>query len=183
MPRSPSLDSPLTPNATAAIAATIGIDERGAANLHVTTLNLDRTPVTVVGATGVGFGSVQLGTFPQGRILILGVTVSLAFPIISTAGDLADTADGDFAMGTIVCTDGDLTDADDVSILPKTATASNALSTAVGAALAASAQFDGTTTAVPIILNVALDDAETDETSILGATGNVTITWIDLGDY
>jgi len=188
MPRSATMDGPLTPNATAAIAATIGIDERGAANLHVTTFNLDATPVTIVGATGVGFGAVQLGTFPQGQILILGATASLAFPIISTAGNLANTADGDWAIGTIAggCTDGDLTDATDINIIPSTATSANSLSTAVGACLldsAAANRIDGTTTAVPIWLSVAIDDAETDETSILGATGNVTITWVNLGDY
>jgi hypothetical protein len=177
------MDGPLTPNATAAIAATIGIDERGAANLHVTTFNLAATPITIVGATGVGFGSVQLGTFPQGRILVLGVTASLAFPLISTEGDLTNASDGHFGIGTISCTDGDLTDAADVSFLPRTATTADDLTTAVGAALAASAQFDGTTTAVPIILNGTITDAHTDETSIIGATGNVTITWVNLGDY
>jgi hypothetical protein len=182
MPRPDDYKKPFVPSAVTGIGSTIGLASSGDV-VQQTVLFLDHTPITTVGATGVGFGSVLLGAFPAGRILLLGTTVSLAFPIISTEGDLANTADGDFAMGTIACTDGDLTDATDVNILPKTATSANSLSTAVGAALAASAQIDGTSTDVPVYISVALDDAETDETSIVGATGTVTLTWVNLGDY
>ena len=183
MPRPADLGVCGTPNDTAGIAETIGVSETGAANLHVTTLFLDHTPITISGATGVGFGGTKVYDFPPGRILILGVTASVAFPIVSTKGDLADTADGDWAMGTTSEEDGTMDRATDINLIPKTATAANALSTATNAALAASAHIDGTSTAVDAYINCTVDDAETDEVSVLGATGTVTITWVNLGDY
>lgn len=163
--------------------ATVTAAEYGDGAIHKTVLTLAATPISVVGATGIGFGGTKIYDFPAGRIAILGVTASLAFPIVSTEGNLANTADGDWAMGTTSEEDGTMDRATDINLLPKTATSANSLSTAVGAALVATTQIDGTGTAVDVYVNLTIDDAETDETSILGATGTVTISWVNLGDY
>ena len=183
--REPALTAALknTAGAGAVNGATVSAVEYGDGTIHKTVLTLAATPISVVGATGIGFGGTKVYDFPAGRILILGVTASLAFPIISTEGDLAATADGDWAMGTTSEEDGSMDRATDINLIPKTATAANALGTATNAALAASAHIDGTGTAVDAYVNLTIDDAETNETSILGATGTVTITWVNLGDY
>lgn len=181
MPRFPNnLD---LPTVAADVASTVEIATIGTV-IRQTTLKLTNTPVTVVGATGVGFGGTKVLDMPAGRILILGATASMAFPILSTEGDLADTADGDWAMGTTSEEDGSMDRATDINIIPKTATSANALSTATVGSLAdcTSAQhIDGTSTAMDLYINATIDDAETNETSVLGATGTVTITWINLG--
>ena len=179
----PRIIPPAAPGSVpSAVADEVTATEFGEGAFRTTVLTLAAMPITVVGATGVGFGSTKLYDFPEGRILILGTVATLAFPITSTEGDLADTADGDFLMGSTGEEDGTMDRATDLDILPKTSTAANALSTAVESALAASAQIDGRTTAVDAYLSLCIDDAETDETSICGATGTIEITWINLGD-
>ena len=163
--------------------STVSAVEFGDGNVHQTVLTLAATPITVVGASGIGFGGTKVYDFPEGRIMILGVTASVGFPIISTEGDLANTADGDWSMGSTSEEDGSQDRATDIDMIPSTATSANSLSTATTAALAASAHIDGTTTAVDVYVNLTIDDGETDETSICGATGTVTISWINLGDY
>ena len=73
-------------------------------------------------------------------------------------------------------------------LLPSTAftssTVINVAGTAVSAALAASAQFDGTTTAKDVYLNTAYattTDVDADATQTI--SGTVNITWVQLGDY
>ncbi len=56
----------------------------------------------------------------------------------------------------------------------------------VGAALAAMAQFDGTTTPIDMYLNVIIDDADVSDAAASDSvffTGWVRTTWLWLGDY
>ena len=75
-----------------------------------------------------------------------------------------------------------------VDLLPSTAFTSsatvNVAGTAVGAALAASAHFDGTSAAKAMYLNTAYHtttDVDGDATQTI--SGTITVTWVNPGDY
>jgi hypothetical protein len=170
----------------AAIVAGLKVSHKAAGPFVQTVFTLTDVAQAVI--NGTEFQSTKLFDFPQGRILVLGATASLAQ---KTTSDLATTLNasvtGAVAVGTAAASATTLSSTM-VDLLPSTAFTSsatiNVAGTAAKAALAASAQFDGTTTAKSVYLNSAfattLDvDADASQTF----TGNITITWVDLGDY
>ena len=159
--------------------STVSVVENGDGVMHQTVLTCAAVPVSVVGASGVGFGGAKIYTFPEGRILVLGVTASLKVDPLASNLEAADG--GDYGIGTTIVSDADLGDTTDVDLCP--ATSIDPIGTAVGAALAASAHFDGTSSAKMVNLNLLIDDADIGGTEIVGMTGTVTLTWINLGDY
>jgi hypothetical protein len=164
--------------------ATVTAVEYGNNVLRQTVLTLASTPVTVGNTTGVSFGGVKLYDFPVGRIAVIGATANLS--LNWAASDIADAGSGDFALGSTITEDATL-DGTDVDMLPSTAMLDpfvTGVGTAKGA-LAASAQFDGTTEAVDANLNIIVDDADVADASsnIILVSGTVTITWANLGDY
>lgn len=173
---------------TANTAAGVTAVESGDGIVHKTVLSLADAQVDVV-ATGaaVGFGGLKLYDFPAGRILVLGVTVDvdLAVPTASQADFTDATPEGDLGLGTAITANASLGDATDVDLCPSTGFTMDAYAASVGAALAASAQFDGTTTAIDACLNVLVDaaDIDNDTTGEILCTGTVTLHWINLGDY
>ncbi len=170
----------LTPDSVGAKnGATVSVVENGMGPINQTVLTCTQTPISVVGASGVGFGGVKIYDFPEGRILVLGCTVSLEVDPLDSG--LEDADGGDFALGTTIVDEATMGDAADVDLCPKTSI--DPIGTAVGAALAASAQFDGTTTAKDANINLLIDDADIAGTEIVGMTGTVTLSWVNLGDY
>lgn len=153
--------------------------------MYQSTFSLSDVAQTVV--NGTEYQSTKLFDFPQGRILVLGVLASLAQKTTSAiAGTLNSGVTGAVALGTAAASNVSLTSTM-VDLLPSTAftssTTINVAGTAVGAALAASAQFDGTSTAKSMYLNSAYattTDVDADATQTW--TGTITVTWIYLGD-
>jgi hypothetical protein len=172
--------------AGAANGATVTASEKGSAvGVKQTTLTLASTPVTVANTTGASFGGVKLYDFPAGRILVLGVSASLGF--VWTDEDIAADGSGDYSLGTTITADATLATTD-VDLLPSTAMTDPAVlgvAAATSAALAASAQFDGTATAKDLNLNIIIDDADVSDAAsdVVLASGTVTVHWINLGDY
>lgn len=165
--------------------ATVTASERGNSTVHQTILTLASTPVTVGNTTGASFGGVKLYDFPAGRILVLGVTASLGF--VWTGEDIAADGSGDWSLGSTITSDATL-DGTDVNMLPSTAMTDPAVlgvAAATASALAASAQFDGTATAIDLNLNVIIDNADVADAAsdVVLTSGTVTVTWINLGDY
>lgn len=152
----------------------------------VTTLTLDNVPQTVV--NGTEHQGTKIYDFPQCRLSVLGVTATLQQKTTSAiASTLNSGVTGAIALGTATSASTTLngTAAD---LLPSTAfttsTVINVAGTAVSAALAAAAQFDGTTTAKDIYLNTAYattTDVDADATQTI--SGTIVVTWINLGDY
>lgn len=95
-----------------------------------------------------------------------------------------DSADGgDVAIGSTAPGDGTLTGTD-VDLVPSTSI--DPISGGItGAALAATAQFDGTTTPLDAYLNILIDDADVADgaSDVLQVSGVVEIHWVLLGDY
>lgn len=162
--------------------------ERGSvvANRHQTTLLFANLPLTLADAT-VGAG-VKAYTFPEGRINVQGAVGSI-FQITTSvlASTLNASVTCNWGMGTTTQASATLATTEQ-DILPSTALTASATINVAGAAsnakLAAAAQFDGTTTAKDVYLNVAIataTDIDGDATVLI--TGFATITWDFLGDY
>lgn len=151
-----------------------------------TTLTLNNVPQTVV--NGTEYQGTKIYDFPQGRILVMGVTATLQQKTTSVlASTLNASSTGAISLGTVTASSTTLATTM-VDLLPSTAFTSsatiNVAGTAVSAALAASAQFDGTTTAKDVYLNTAYattGDVDADATQTI--SGTIVITWAALGDY
>lgn len=151
-----------------------------------TTLRLDNVAQTVV--NGVEYQATKIFDFPAGRVLVLGVTATLQQKTTSAlASTLNASSTGAIGLGTEAATATTLATTM-VDLLPSTAFTSsatiNVAGTAVSAALAASAHFDGTTTAKDVYLNTAYattGNVVGDATQTI--SGTVVLTWINLGDY
>ena len=146
------------------------------------------TDVAQAVVNGTEFQGTKLYDFPEGRILVLGVTATIAEKTTSDpATTLNASVTGALALGTATAASTTLsTTAAD--LLPSTAfttsATQNVAGTAVSAALAASAQFDGTSTAKSLFINTAYattTDVDANATQTL--TGTITVTWVFLGDY
>jgi hypothetical protein len=175
-------------NAGAKTGATVVATEQMGA-VHQTVIQLNATPITITD-TGVG-GGVKIYTMPQGRILVLGTMATVAFTTTSVLASTLNTGVTlNWGLGTVITAaqaSGTLATTQ-VDLLPSTAATASATINVAGAAangqLAAAAQFDGTTTAIPVHLNVGVATAtDIDADATVTATGTVVITWINLGDY
>lgn len=154
--------------------------------VHRTVLTLTDTPLTVTDA--LAYASTKIYDFPAGRVAILGCTASMAFAVTSArAGTINDDAAMDWAVGTAAASNVTLATTM-VDLIPKQDHTLDATddeyTTAQGAALAAAAQFDGTSQAVDAYLNVSFPTGtDIDADGTMTVTGTVTLTWINLGDY
>lgn len=175
-----------TPNGVGTAGTGVTATEVGYGPFHQTTLVLSDVSVTVGNTSGVSFGGTKIYDFPAGRILVHGCTAADISFDLTDAGNvtpIAITHGGDIAIGTTVAGDGTLTNAD-VDLIPSTSI--DPISGGVaGAALSASAQFDGTGTAKDAFFNILIDDADVGDgaSDVILVSGTVTITWVQLGDY
>lgn len=151
-----------------------------------TTLKLDNVAQSIV--NGTEYQGTKIFDFPAGRILVQGVTATLQQKTTSTlASTLNASSTGAISLGTVTASSTTLATTM-VDLLPSTAFTSsatiNVAGTAVSAALAASAQFDGTSTAKDVYLNTAYaTTADVDGNATQTISGTVVIVWVQLGDY
>jgi hypothetical protein len=151
------------------------------------TFVLKDLPVTVDGATGVGFGSAVLGDFPEGNILMLGAVSYVQIGTLAAQAGLVDTWSGDYGIGTTPAGDATIT-AGDVDLIQ---------STAVGPAVAELSPLtrgthlpadtgeihDNTDGSLELNLNVLVDDVDISADGVaVVANGTVVIAYIMLGD-
>lgn len=135
---------------------------------------------------GTEYQSTLLATFPEGRILVHGVTGTYQQTTADTS-KLAASSTGALSLGTAAASSTTLSSTM-VDLTPSTAFTSgatnNVAGTAVNAALAAAAQFDGTSSAKAIYLNTAYAttaNVSADTTHTI--SGRIVITYSNLGDY
>lgn len=180
--------STTAPSATGTALATLKVEETGVGAVRQTILTFTALPQTLPAATGTEFIGSLLYTMPVGRIAVLGATGNFQQ---TTTSDLTTTLNasktGQVGVGTATASNVTLSSTMQ-NIIPVTAFTSsatvNVAGTAVSAALAAMAQFDGTSSAVGIYLNTAfVTDADTDAAATIAWSGTIVITWINLGDY
>ena len=147
---------------------------------HTTTLVGAISVVLAEGGTGTnGFGGTKIYDFPEGRILVQGVTVKDVTITVDAALDAADG--GDWALGTATAGGTSGLASTEVDICPSTS--ADPITNVTDNALAASAQFDGTTTAKDIYFNHEIDDGDIAAAATNTVTFTATINWLNLGDY
>ncbi len=132
------------------------------------------------GASGVGFGTVEMGELPEGNIVFLGAVGYMQ--ISGPGGDagLADTWAGDYAVGTTPMSDATISDGDE-DILVETALAAataevSPLTRATHLAADVGEIHDNTDGSLELNLNVLVDDADISADDIaFTADGKVTL--------
>ena len=150
-----------------------------------TTLKLDNVAQAIV--NGTEYQGTKIYDFPECRMYVVGAVATLQQKTTSTlASTLNASSTGAIGLGTATASATTLaTTMQD--IIPTTAFTSsatiNVAGTAVGAALAAAAFFDGTGTAKDLYLNTAFaTTADVDGNATQTISGTVVITWSNLGD-
>lgn len=182
-------------NATSSVGAvvpvsgTVTVAESGTGNFRRSVFTLTAMPMTIRDTTSPAQGGgQQIYDFPEGRILILGATGSVT---VTTTSAIASTLNSGvscrWGVGTVTQANVTLATTEQ-DLLPVTTftsgTTINVANTATSAALAASAQFDGTTTAKDAFFNISVPTAtDIDADATVAVNGTVTITWCFLGDY
>lgn len=152
------------------------------------TISISALAFTVDGASGVGFGTVLIGDFPEGNILFLGAVAYMS--VAGPGGDagLVDAWEGDYGIGTIPTADGDLGDAGDDDIIPSTALAGATAEVSprtrgVSTSSECGVIFDNTDGSLEMNLNVLVDDDDISADGIaFTATGELHISYTMLGD-
>ncbi len=170
---------------TAPAIGTVSIKREQFGPLFQVTLTLNNVGQTVV--NGTEYQGTLLYTFPEGRINVLGCVASLQQKTTSAlASTLNASSTGSIGLGTATASATTLATTM-VDLLPATAFTSsatiNVAGTAVTAALAAAAQFDGTGTAKAMYLNTAYaTTADVDADATQTISGTITLTFAWLGD-
>lgn len=167
--------------------STVTVQEYGNGIINRTQLTFTATPITMADATQGG--GVKIYDFPEGRILCLGATGTIAVTVTSVlASTLNASVTCNWGIGTVVQANGTLATTEQ-NILqvtawtsPATINVANTATSGVGAAVLAS--LAGTTTAIDAYLNLAVagaTDIDADATCLV--TGTATILWANVGDY
>lgn len=166
----------------------VSLVEYGAGEVHHTKFTVTALPLTISNAVaGTQASGLKIYDYPEGRILVLGATATMAE---TTTSVILSTLNGGstakFALGTTIGTNAAMSTTE-VDHIPATSITSSATINVAGAAataaLAASAQFDGTATAKDLYLNFAVPtDGDLDADATITLTGVVEVTWILLGD-
>lgn len=165
--------------------------EYGNDYFHATVLTLTSKSVTITDDAGVAQygGAGTIYTFPQGLILCYGAVIDGSVTL-GTTGTIINTWAGGVALGTVTATTGATLTGTEANIMPEvdvaaaTAKVASIDSVSVATALTESGArwLDGTTTAVPMFLNLVVDDDATHTSGTGTVTGTVTFLWAWLGD-
>ncbi len=157
--------------------------DRGKRDIVKERIYLDAQTLTVDGATGVGFGSLQIGVLPEGNVYLLGAKVESLVITGSGTGHTA-TFDGDFGIGTTPASDGTITGAD-VNFVASTAlgAATANVSPTLDAQNVTPAFIDATAGNLGLYLNLLIDDAAISADDVnFSLTGEVWIVYTLMGD-
>jgi hypothetical protein len=171
-------ESPVEALASVAVA-TAGV-------VRQTTITLDLTGANDLDLADGDHGTgVKVYSFPAGRILVLGAVINAS----AVTNDAFEANPNDvyfLGVGTVSAADDATLATTEQDIIPVTTIDSAGNTTLTNdwhAALAASAQFDGTSSAVALHVNAAVAGTSLTKALTIAITGTLTVTWINLGDY
>ncbi len=135
------------------------------------------------------WATLQVGDFPEGNILFLGAVSYFQFSGTGSDGDLVDTWEGDYGVGTTPSTDDTTplaTTKEDIIATVAIAAATAEVSPktrSVSADGEAGVLYDNTDGSLELNLNVLVDAADiTGDDSVLTISGELYIAYIVLGD-
>ena len=157
---------------------------RGKRDIVKEFIDMTGDTITVAGATGIGFGSVALGSFPEGFILLLGAQVTdLVFTGSGTGH--TTTFDGDYGVGTTAADDGTISLGDE-NVIAETAlgAATASVSPNLDTGNATTAIIDNSADDQDLYLNLIIDDAaiSADDVVFTVTTGGLWIVYTMIGD-
>jgi hypothetical protein len=173
------------PGAIGAAAGTgVVAAEYGGAPVHKTVLTITNLAITVTdtgGANG-GQGSQKVYDFPEGVIQLLGASYNLT--TVAAAG-IGATAALVGSLGSAAAGVGDatLTGTEADMIASTTGTLTGSAGTLAKHGSINTTAFDGHTTALDAILNLAVPDAGISANAVVTVSGTITLVWANLGDY
>jgi len=145
------------------------------------TIQLNNLPLSIVGATGNGFGGAAIHGLPEGNILFLG---AVGDNLIFTAGANTIAAfTGTYGLGTAVASAAVLASTMQ-NIVPVGAIAAATASVSPPTRLVNATPFmiDNTDKTLAVFLNMTIDDASISGTTPVTVSGLVVISYIVLGD-
>ena len=157
---------------------------RGQRDIVKERIDLAGDTITVAGASGIGFGSVALGSFPEGFILLLGAQLTDLVLTGSGTGH-ADDYDGDFGIGTTAASDATISAADENIITEAALGAATAnVSPNLDAGNATTAIIDNSADDQDLYLNLLIDDADisADDVVFTVTTGTLWLVYTMIGD-
>ena len=135
--------------------------------------------------TATKYAGLLLFTMPKGLISFQGSVVTLTETTISAIASTLTSSAGVFSVGSAAASSTTLSSTmanflGSTAITPSATI--NVAGTTASAGLGTPASVDGTSTAIPIYLNMAFASMSTADASIL-LNGKVTVTWNWLGAY
>lgn len=146
------------------------------------TISLNALALSIVGATGNGFGGVAIAGLPEGNILLLG---AVADSMIFTAGaNTTATWTGTFGVGSTLNADVTIATTEQ-NIVPVTTLAAATASvspTTRAASTASGTILDNTDKSLGVFLNLTIDDASISGTTPVTVSGLIVISYVVLGD-
>ena len=157
---------------------------RGQRDIVKERIDLAGDVITITGASGIGWGSVALGSFPEGFILLLGAQLT-DLVLTGNAVDHTSDFDGDFGIGTTAVDDGTISVADENIITEAALGAATAnVSPNLDAGNATTAIIDNSADDQDLFLNLLLDDAEVsgDGAIFTVTTGTLWLVYTMIGD-
>lgn len=172
---------------TRASVSGLTITETGQGALRTSILNLTNVSITITrnGTTSV-YGGLQLATFPEGVHNLVGAVASLTITRGETT-NMTATAPLVAAVGSVTASNNATLSSTEADAVPSVAYTLVAGTKSSGGHLATAAIYDGHTTARPVFLNIAGDNA-TDQCVATGnssvtVSGSIVLHWAQLGDY
>lgn len=157
------------------------------AAIQKTTIPIQAVSITVDGASGVGVGTTVLRGIPEGNFMILGAVANISFAGAVT-GDLVDTWEGDYGIGTTPSSDATISGSDG-DIVPSTElAAATAEVSPITRAVQANGAFCGvvhnnTASTLEFNLNLLIDDADISADDVaITAEGVLIVSFVMLGD-
>jgi hypothetical protein len=149
--------------------------------VHKMTIPVNAVAISVVGASGIGFGGVALRGLPEANILILGAVSNMQF----TAGaNTIATWTGSFGIGSTLNAAGATLTGTTQDIVPSAtlAAATASVSPVTRSPQPTQSIVDNTDNSKAVYLNLLIDDASISGTTPVTASGWVTLLYSTLGD-
>lgn len=190
------LESPVVETAinggvgTKTTSTTVTCREFGSPVMHKTQLICVDTPISVADDAGVAqYGGISLYTFPEGIVCLHGAVIQGTLGVVS--GTIIATFGGVIALGSATAGTGATLVTTEATWLQSSAlTAAVSSVSAIGAAFPVATQitesgarwYNGSATAGPVFLNVAITDDATHTAAVLKYNGTITLVWTLLAD-
>ena len=163
--------------AGSALAVTVNDGSAPAIQTREFALNNDTVTLTHAAATTNAYGSIALGTLPEGLIVIEGALLDVGGVI---AGVGTNTSTVSASLGTVAATSASLTGTVANIIASASTTGWTNRNAKIGGVSTACTTSDGTAAAKTLYLNVAVPVSLTNGT--LSANGKVRVTFSNIGD-